>query len=405
MKICPEVGAALEEAVREHAVAGASVCLIEDTGARCAVTGVAPSGVDTAYPVGSVTKPLLATLVCRLVASGAFNLDAPAGRLVPELAGTAITPRMLLAHTAGLADAWDGTASLAELLDRSFTAEPRKLFHYSNPGYAALGRLVENTTGRHWMRALHEQVLAPAGAASADLGAADGYLSDGQGGFTRGPLWPPASPLYGPAGAGLRATAAHTARVALACARGRTEQGHTLLPMSLREEMLREQVRLPGVPLRYRGWGLGWALPVAGPPGAVQHIGGTSAFVHVEPERGLALAVLTNTLGGSALGEHLLALLVGHRPVPPQTGPGPREVHRYLGEYTSPTLRLTVRPGSDASLVVTNPLTGQDIPLHHQTGDSFWADFGGMASEVTFTGDPGGRADRVHTMLRVLSRA
>ncbi|MDT7616121.1 MAG: hypothetical protein QOF00_3568, partial [Pseudonocardiales bacterium] len=65
---------------------------------------------------------------------------------------------------------------------------------------------------------------------------------------------------------------------------------------------------------------------------------------------------------------------------------------------------VTVRMALDGRLRITNPLTGGETDLHHQHGDSFWADFGDLVSEVSFLVD-GGRARHVHTVLRMLQRA
>jgi CubicO group peptidase (beta-lactamase class C family) len=412
----------LEQAALGHTVAGASVCLINGE-VRCATIGVermgdpTPVGPDTLFPIGSVTKIVVATLVCQLAAKGRLELDAPVVGLVPELAvldgrGAAFTARMLLSHTSGLPDAWDSSGSLAELLDTSRTAgrhaEPGELFSYSNTGYVVLGRLIETLTGTSWEEAARREVLRPAGIASAvftpPAGAAAGHVLDDDGKLVTGDLWPPVSPLFGPAGATLHATAADTARLVLACASGRTADGVELLPRPMRDEMLRQQAPLPGAPLHFRGWGLGWGLPTTGTSRAVEHIGETSAFVHAEPDRGIALAVLTNFPEGWAFGDDVLRRVLGHRRVPPPIGPGPEDVARYLGEYRSPAFGVTVRSGRDGRLRITNPLTGRETDLHYQADDSFWADFDDLVTEVNFMDFEGGRAGRVHTALRMLHR-
>ncbi|RBM17948.1 hypothetical protein DI005_20685 [Prauserella sp. PE36] len=414
--------AVLERAALGHAVAGASACLI-DSATRCATIGVervgggAPVRPHTLFPLGSVTKIVVATVACQLVVEGKLSLDAPVADLVPELhalgaRGPAITARMLLSHTSGLADAWDGSASLAELLGTSHgaaaAAAPGEGFSYSNTGYVVLGRLIETLTGLSWVKAAQRALLDPAGISSAvftaPVGAAVGHVLDDDGTLVAGDLWPPVSPLFGPAGATLHATAADTARLVLACATGRTDDGRELLPKWMVDEMLRLQAPLPGAPLHFRGWGLGWALPVAGTSRLVQHIGGTSAFVHVEPDRGIALAVLTNFPEGWAFGEDVLREALGyHRPALPP-GPGPGYVDRYVGEYASPAFGVTVRAAEGGRLLITSPLTGRETDLHHQAGDAFWADFGALETEVSFMDFDHGRADRLHTALRTLRR-
>lgn len=423
-----DLDAVLSLAALGHTVAGASVCLIDRGVGRCATTGVRrigdpiAVGPDTVFPLGSVTKIVVATLACRLAAAGRLELDAPVAATVPELTATLgeqaarITARMLLSHTAGLADAWDDSGSLAELLAvTGLFAEPGEVFSYSNTGYVVLGRLIEVLYGTSWEDAARHEILEPAGVTSAvftaQATAATGHLLNDDGVLVPGDLWPPVSALFGPAGATMHATAADTARLVLACATGRTAAGTELLPSSMRDEMLRRQVALPGAPLHFHGWGLGWALPAPADPRAtsqsreVEHIGGTSAFVHVEPDRGLALAVLTNFPEGWAFGEDVLRGVLGPRRDLPPIGPGPDDVDRYVGEYRSPAFGVTVRTGRDGRLRITNPLTGHETDLHHQSGDSFWADFGDLVTEVSFVVVDGERAQRVHTALRMLQRA
>ncbi|WP_051792970.1 serine hydrolase domain-containing protein [Amycolatopsis jejuensis] len=409
-----DLDAILEQAAAGRAVAGASVCLLYGA-PRLASIGVerigdaVKAGPDTLYPLGSVTKTAVATLVCRLVT----DLDAPVAALVPELhdlgpRGAAITARMLLSHTSGLADAWGGADTLPELLSGG-VAEPGKLFSYSNTGYVVLGRLIENITGTSWESALRREILDPAGITSADFsgtpaGAASGHLATGDG-LEPGEFWPSVSPLFGPAGATLHTTAEDAARLVLACATGRTHDGYELLPERVVDEMLRVQTRLPGSPLHFRGWGLGWALPAGVRQRAVQHTGGTSAFVHVEPDRGVALAVLTNFPEGWAFGKDVLYRALGLRKPAYASGVRPEDPARYVGEYASRTFGIAVRIGGDGRLRVTNPLTGRETDLHHQAGDDFWADFGELETEVNFLDVTDGRASRVHLALRVLDRA
>ncbi|HEY3467390.1 MAG TPA: serine hydrolase domain-containing protein, partial [Amycolatopsis sp.] len=67
-----------------------------------------PVTVDLRHRVGSVTKTFTAAAVLRQVEEGQIGLDTPIGhylpRLVPGARGEAITVRMLLDHTSGLAE-------------------------------------------------------------------------------------------------------------------------------------------------------------------------------------------------------------------------------------------------------------------------------------------------------------
>jgi D-alanyl-D-alanine carboxypeptidase len=67
-----------------------------------------PVTADMRHRVGSITKTFTAAAVLQQVENGELDLDKPVGhylpRLVPGERGTAITVRMLLGHTSGLAE-------------------------------------------------------------------------------------------------------------------------------------------------------------------------------------------------------------------------------------------------------------------------------------------------------------
>ncbi|MER6990361.1 serine hydrolase domain-containing protein [Saccharopolyspora hirsuta] len=67
-----------------------------------------PVTADMRHRVGSITKTFTAAAVLQLVEAGEIGLDAPIGRYVPKLVpgqrGDAITVRMLINHTSGLAE-------------------------------------------------------------------------------------------------------------------------------------------------------------------------------------------------------------------------------------------------------------------------------------------------------------
>ncbi len=135
----------------------------------------------TVYRIASMTKSFSAAAVLSLRDDGAFQLDDPIGRLVPELASLgsptadapAITIRDLLAMTSGLVtdDAWADRH--LDLTDDQFDAivaagpvfaEPTgTAYEYSNLGYAVLGRIVHRLTGRRIQQHITERLLEPLG--------------------------------------------------------------------------------------------------------------------------------------------------------------------------------------------------------------------------------------------------
>ncbi|GAA4833068.1 serine hydrolase domain-containing protein [Kitasatospora terrestris] len=150
-----------------------------------------PIRPDMRQRVGSVTKTFTAVAVMHLVEQGRLRLDEPIGdhlpQLVPGERGRAVTVRMLLDHTSGLADylyaafpslADGSAASLEDNRYRQF--DPDELIAmgvaappvgepggatgvYSNTNYLLLGRLIEQVTGTPAEEYITRTVVEPAG--------------------------------------------------------------------------------------------------------------------------------------------------------------------------------------------------------------------------------------------------
>jgi CubicO group peptidase (beta-lactamase class C family) len=74
-------------------------------GAAGALPNGREAGPHTVFDLASVSKPVVACTVARLVAGGVLSLDAPLGGLLPEARGTAsaeLPLELFLAHRAGL---------------------------------------------------------------------------------------------------------------------------------------------------------------------------------------------------------------------------------------------------------------------------------------------------------------
>ncbi|MEV0275116.1 serine hydrolase domain-containing protein [Streptomyces sp. NPDC050610] len=152
------------------------------SGGRGAVDGRVP-GSDTQYRIGSITKTFIAVLVLRLRDEGLLDLADPLRKHLdlnldltgaPPEAGDA-TVAQLLSHTAGLAAEargpwWERTeGALRPALTDVFGEGPQphpagRRHHYSNPGFALLGALVERLRGgTPWHEVLRREVLEPLG--------------------------------------------------------------------------------------------------------------------------------------------------------------------------------------------------------------------------------------------------
>ncbi|MEU5260065.1 serine hydrolase domain-containing protein [Amycolatopsis sp. NPDC021455] len=155
------------------------------------------------HRVGSVTKTFTAAAVLQQVEEGQLDLDAPVGRYLPRLVpgerGQAITVRMLINHTSGLAEylpyAYPSLAAYPDLagtspqsLDdhRCTRFDPVELIGmgvvapatgvpggtpgvYSNTNYLLLGELLEKVTGSTADKCITRNVIERAGLRDTEL--------------------------------------------------------------------------------------------------------------------------------------------------------------------------------------------------------------------------------------------
>ncbi|WP_280341351.1 serine hydrolase domain-containing protein [Nocardia neocaledoniensis] len=162
-----------------------------------------PVTADMRHRVGSITKTFTAAAVLRLVEDGLIELDTPIGRHLPHLVpgerGAAITIRMLIDHTSGLADilphAYPSLAAFPDLTkttpasldDNRFTRfVPADLIAlgvaapatgtpggtpgvYSNTNYLLLCELVTAVTGLPARDYITAAVIEPAGLGETEL--------------------------------------------------------------------------------------------------------------------------------------------------------------------------------------------------------------------------------------------
>ena len=126
---------------------------------------------DTQYRIGSITKTFVAVLIMRLRDEGRLDLEDTLDKHAPGSAAGHLTIAQLLSHTGGLQSEtsgpwWERTSGgdwsdLAGTLAVRLT--PGRRFHYSNPGFGALGEIVARLRGMPWDEALHTELLAPLG--------------------------------------------------------------------------------------------------------------------------------------------------------------------------------------------------------------------------------------------------
>jgi D-alanyl-D-alanine-carboxypeptidase/D-alanyl-D-alanine-endopeptidase len=146
---------------------------VQDTKTKTPVTP------ESVFRIASMSKNFTALAVLKLRDEGKLSLDAPAERYIPEVArfryptsdSPKITVRDLLTHSAGLVndDPWGDRqlnmteADFSSLLAAGvlFSRAPGAAYEYSNLGYALLGRLVTNVSGRSYANYINDSFLKP----------------------------------------------------------------------------------------------------------------------------------------------------------------------------------------------------------------------------------------------------
>jgi len=162
-----------------------------------------PAQADSLFRIASISKPITAVAVLMLVEEKKLDLNARAFDIVrlapvvkpatmPDPRVQKITVRQLLQHTAG----WDRETSfdpmfrareiasavgvacppgprdiIRYMLGQPLDFDPGARYAYSNVGYCALGRVIEEISGQPYEKFVQEKVLAPIGIKRMRIGA------------------------------------------------------------------------------------------------------------------------------------------------------------------------------------------------------------------------------------------
>ena len=159
---------AIPDLMRVSDVPGLSVAVVQNgrvvwAGAFGTVNDNARTRVDagTIFEAASLSKPVFAYIVLRLVDRGEFDLDRPLlemlayPRLASDERSKRITGRMVLSHGTGLPN-WGG-----EKLTLQF--EPGTAYGYSGEGFVFLQKVIEHVTGRSLEELARREVFQPLG--------------------------------------------------------------------------------------------------------------------------------------------------------------------------------------------------------------------------------------------------
>lgn len=138
--------------------------------------GVAASGTDSLFRIGSVSKTFIWTAAMMLEERGLIDLDEDVNRYlkgmqIPDAFGAPVTMNDLMTHRAGFEDTLaiftlsdDGDISLTDALARQM---PKRVYppgartSYSNWGSGLAAKIVEDVSGVSYETFLREEILTP----------------------------------------------------------------------------------------------------------------------------------------------------------------------------------------------------------------------------------------------------
>jgi CubicO group peptidase (beta-lactamase class C family) len=265
--------------------------------------------IGDAYPIFSITKPLVALTALRAVERGLLALDAPIAGAVPEFGSgrsDTVTLTHLLTHTSGIEEPpLDAPLGLRRsLVEGRVDFAAGTATRYSSIAFEGVAALVEQATGSTLHAELEELALAagaPGLTFDTDCNPHPVVDAEEQGldysAFTR---------LRHP-GAGLFATADDLLAIGSALLRN----DGSLVHPTTRDAMLRPLTsglpKLEPYPVeRGQDWGLGWNLRHSAPGllerGVFGHGGWAGTEFWMYPEIGVCFVLLTNVATPGRLG-------------------------------------------------------------------------------------------------------
>jgi serine beta-lactamase-like protein LACTB len=298
----------------KQSIAGLSVAVVTDNQLRWSagygfadVENFVPAKSATVYRLGSLSKPITAVAVMRLVEEGQIDLDAPVQKYCPAFPQKQwpVTPRLILGHLSGIRhyksdEEFDSTryyASVVEGLamfkDDALLQEPGTKYTYSTFGYSVLGCAVEGASGMKYGDYVRDNVFKPAAMdriridSVADLipNRAQGYRRRADGTLRNSPL---ADNSYKVPGGGFVSTVEDLAKLAVAM------QTAKILKKETVEQMYTSQQTRDGKATNY-GFGFNVAAVngqrYVGHSGAQQRV---STILQMFPDKGIAVVIMVN---------------------------------------------------------------------------------------------------------------
>jgi CubicO group peptidase (beta-lactamase class C family) len=382
----------------------------------------------TLFQAASVSKPIAATGILRLVAEGGLDLDVPvndylASWKLPEndlTIAQPVTLRHLISHGAGTTvwgfpgyEAGTDLPTVPQILDGGPPANtppvrvdlsPGKAWRYSGGGVTIAQLAVADVTGEEFSEVMDRLVLSPFGMEEStfDQPLPRERLAEAASGHQEGGALPGGSHVYPElAAAGLWTTPTDLVSWAIEIARALHGES-TLLPQNLAREMLTPQNGSTGLGPSLGGVGEGFFFGHSG-----ANAGFRAQLVYF-PETGQGAAVMSNGERGGVLNREILLALGTEYGWPEyaEVAPidqDPSTLDAYLGTFAAEQLPVTltmVREGGRLFVEGVGALGHQELVfLSPDRAMSL-----GTGTELVFTRSPSGEVTAVESMSLVLAR-
>lgn len=316
--------------MEEGDVTGLSIVLIRDArvvwhkgfGVKNAETKE-PVRDDTVFEAASLSKPVFAYAVLKLVDGGMLELDKPLSAYLPDAYVrdderiNLITARMVLDHTTG----FQNEARPESPLKIYFT--PGEKFSYSGEGFLYLQRVVEHITGEPFDTFMRRTVFGPLGMTGSSFVWRKGFeVLKANGHKISGAVAPKRRPAAARSYSGLHTTPLDYSKFVIAVLNG------TGLKKETRERMLKGQVRLdescfsciersPGRLSQTLSWGLGWGLEQTEAGDVFWHWGDNNgefqSFIMAYPREKFGVVIFTNSGNGLSIIPEIVSQIAGDR--------------------------------------------------------------------------------------------
>ncbi len=304
-------------------VKGDEVLYTEGFGARDLKKNL-PATEDTLYGMASVTKSFTGLAVLKLVERGELNLEDQISDYVPINWKNNVTVHDLLTHSSGMPSLGVSEALIDRLIEMEerglplsglndfyihlngardeIAAEPGEEFFYFNSGYALLGQIIEEVSGKTYPKFVEEVVFKPL-----EMDRSRFEYTEDEGNimtpYFMGEEGPEETPYplreIGHPGGGLLSSVSELANYLIMNINGGNFKGEKVI-----DPELLEKAHKPHVKRETGDYGYGWAIKeldgetFIGHSGSIAVSGGFIGFVD-----DLGVAVAANTIPGSSFEE------------------------------------------------------------------------------------------------------